>query len=70
MNVCPDDIFWTTEHFVSKPGMVVQPNGGKLDCCFQGQITVKVKTLLNLYVSYVFCATDLLATKGVLICYS
>ena len=22
--VCPDDIFWTTEHFVTKPGMVMQ----------------------------------------------
>ena len=35
------------------------------------KITLKVKTLLNLYVSYIFCATDLLATKeGVLIYYS
>ena len=24
VNVCPDDIFWTTEHFVAKPGMVMQ----------------------------------------------
>ena len=24
VNVCPDDIFWTTEHFVAKPGMVLQ----------------------------------------------
>ena len=23
-NVCPDDIFWTTEYFVTKPGMVMQ----------------------------------------------
>ena len=24
VNVCPDDIFLTSEHFVTKPGMVVQ----------------------------------------------
>ena len=24
VNVCPDSIFWTTEHFVAKRGMVVQ----------------------------------------------
>ena len=24
VNVCPDDIFWTTEHFVTKSGMVIQ----------------------------------------------
>ena len=24
MNVCPDDIFWTTEYFVTKPGTVMQ----------------------------------------------
>ena len=24
VNVCPDDIFWTTEHIVTKPGMVMQ----------------------------------------------
>ena len=23
VNVCPDDIFWTQEHFVTKPGMVM-----------------------------------------------
>ena len=24
VNVCPGDIFWTTEYFVAKPGMVMQ----------------------------------------------
>ena len=24
VNVCPDDIFWTTEHFVTKPSIVMQ----------------------------------------------
>ena len=24
VNACPDDIFWPTEHFVTKPGMVMQ----------------------------------------------
>ena len=24
VNVCPDDIFWTTGHFVTKPGIVTQ----------------------------------------------
>ena len=24
VNVSPDDVFWTTEHFVAKPGMVMQ----------------------------------------------
>ena len=24
VNVCPDNIFWTTKHFVTKPGMVMQ----------------------------------------------
>ena len=26
VNVCPDDIFLTSEHFVTKPGMVMQRN--------------------------------------------
>ena len=30
VNVCSDDIFWTTEHFVAKPGMVMQHQ--KPDC--------------------------------------
>ena len=35
------------------------------------KVTVKVQTSLNIYVSYIFCATDLLATKeGTLIYYS
>ena len=24
VNVCPDDIFWTAEHFVTKPAMVMK----------------------------------------------
>ena len=24
VNICPDDIFWTTEHFAAKPGMAMQ----------------------------------------------
>ena len=26
VNVCPDDIFWTAEHFVTKPAMVMKHN--------------------------------------------
>ena len=29
VKVCPDRIFWTTEHFVAKPGMVMQPHKPK-----------------------------------------
>ena len=37
---------------------------------FKLKITVQVQNLFNLYVSYIFCTTDLLATKlGVLIDY-
>ena len=42
VNVCPDDIFSTTEHFVTKPGMVMwhykpECHVEKLDFCVQGQ---------------------------------
>ena len=42
VNVCPDDIFLTSEHFVTKPGMVVQHHkpkchAEKLVHCFQCQ---------------------------------
>ena len=43
VNVCPDDIYWTTEHFVTKPSMVImqhhKPNchAEKLFHCVQCQ---------------------------------
>ena len=43
MNVCRDDIFWTTEHFVTKFGMVMQHHEPECHaekfccCCLQGQ---------------------------------
>ena len=33
VNVCPEDIFWTTEHFVTKPDMVLQHH--KPECCVE-----------------------------------
>ena len=44
----------------------------KIDCSFQGQNHSEgSELLLNLYVSYIFCTTALLATEvGVLIYYS
>ena len=42
VNVCLDDIFWITEHFITKLGMVMQHHGPKcharkLVCCLQVQ---------------------------------
>ena len=42
VNVCPDDIFWTAEYFVAKPGMVMRHHKPechveKLVHCFQCQ---------------------------------
>ena len=42
VNVCLDDIFWTTEHFVTKLGVIMQHHKPmcsvkKLDYCNQGQ---------------------------------
>ena len=37
---------------------------------FKVKITVKVQKFVEFHVSYIFCTTDLLATKGVLIYYS
>ena len=42
VNVCPDDIFWILEHFVTKLGVVMQHHKPecpvkKLDYCIQGQ---------------------------------
>ena len=41
MNVCPDDIFWLTEPFTSKRGMMLHPYepdclSKRLVCCLQG----------------------------------
>ena len=42
VDVCPNNIFWTTEHFVTKPVMVMQHHKPecsveKWDYCIQGQ---------------------------------
>ena len=46
-NICLDDIFWTTKHFVTKLGMVMQQNEPechaeqKLFALFKGKVTAK-----------------------------
>ena len=42
VNVCPDDMFWTADHFDTKLGMVIQHHdpeclAEKLVCCLQCQ---------------------------------
>ena len=42
VNVCPNDIFWTTEYFVTKLGVVMQHHKPersvkKMEYCNQGQ---------------------------------
>ena len=38
VNVCPDDVFWTTERFIAKPGMIMQRN--KPECRGEKWFTV------------------------------
>ena len=41
VNVCPDDIFWTTDHFVTKPGTVMQPH--KPECPAEKKLVLCVQ---------------------------
>ena len=45
VNVCPDDIFLTTEHFVTKPGMVMQHHKPQChaETCSGGASDTKIK---------------------------
>ena len=50
VNVCPDDIFWTTEHFVTKLGVVMQHH--KQECSLKNWITtIKVKVTAKVKMS-------------------
>ena len=57
---------WTADLFATKFNLMVHHH--KLECCVKiglfsrSRSQWRFKTLLNLYVSYIFCTTDLLAT--------
>ena len=72
VNVCPDDIFWITEHFVTKFGMAIQHHEPECQAeeekivaiIFKVKITARahmMKMWLSLY--YSFWTVDSLATK-------
>ena len=56
VNVCLDHVFLTTEHFVAKPGMVMQPecHAEKLVHCVQCQGHSEALYNQNMTVSVVF----------------
>ena len=66
VDVCPDDIFWTTEHFVTILGMVMQHHdpechvGKKLFAIFKVKVTVKL-----IWLKYDSWSDDTLSYAGV-----
>ena len=46
VNVCSDNIFWTTEHFVTKPGMVVQHHKPEKNWFTVFNVTVTVRAYI------------------------
>ena len=68
VNVCPDDIFWTTEHFVTKLGMFMQHHepechAEKLVHCLQCQGYSEGLYNQNITFCYLFWTAGLFATK-------
>ena len=61
VNVCPDDIFWTTKDFISKLGIVMhhydlECHAKRLICYFQGQGPCKSSYDQNMTISTVSVA--------------
>ena len=71
VNVCPNDIFWITEHFVTKFGMVMQHHEPErravifvVVAIFKVKVTVRA-LMIKIYGSfyYIFWTVDSLSTK-------
>ena len=66
VNGCPDDVFWTTEYFVAKLGMMSQHHDPECHAeekkCFLSSRS-RLQWGLNMSFYYIFWTIDFLATK-------
>ena len=72
VNDCPDDIFWMTEHFVSKLGMVMQHHEPEchLEKLGGGGVKVKITArtrIIKIWLSPLWTVESLAATLGLMI---